>query len=91
MAFEKGNKIGKGRPKGTPNKMTMGVKEAFQHAFDTLGGADKLASWANKNPTEFYKIYSKLIPTDVKMDPTANKLIIEIQTFGSSKDKSETD
>lgn len=59
---------GKGRKKGSQNKLTRTVKEAFEAAFNALQdqpGA-KLDDWAKGNPTDFYKIASKLIPTDVK-------------------------
>ncbi len=68
--FKKGKKAGPGRPKGVPNKVTQTVKEAFEAAFRTLQdqpGA-KLDDWAKENPTDFYKIASKLIPTDVKAE-----------------------
>lgn len=68
-----------GRAKGTPNKFSLGAKEAFQFAFDKIGGAEKLGEWANRNTTEFYKLYGRLIPTDVKIDPDANKIIVEIR------------
>lgn len=67
MRFEKGNKISSGRPKGTQNKLTVSVKEAFAEAFKKLGGAKALAEWGMKNPTEFYKLASKLIPTDLNL------------------------
>ena len=54
-----------GRPKGSKNKFTQSAKEAFQLAFDKLGGAVGLAKWAKDNQGEFYKLYSKLIPIDV--------------------------
>ena len=60
----KGVKTG-GRTKGTPNKMTVAVKEAFRQAFDELGGVDALVTWAQDNQTQFYQLYSKLIPTEV--------------------------
>jgi hypothetical protein len=65
--FEKGNK---GKPKGTPNKLTATVKEAVQLAFNALQEDSKanLTTWGKKNPTEFYKIAAKLIPTDVKAE-----------------------
>jgi hypothetical protein len=60
----KGVKTG-GRTKGTPNKTTVAVKEAFKLAFDDLGGVDALVTWAKTNPTQFYQLYSKLIPAEV--------------------------
>lgn len=63
MPFQKGNKLG-GRPKGSPNKLTKSAREAFQLAFDAQGGSDGLVKWAKKNPTEFYKLYARLIPIE---------------------------
>lgn len=54
-----------GRQKGTPNKSTVAVKEAFREAFELLGGTQALVVWAADNPTAFYQLYSKLIPTEV--------------------------
>jgi hypothetical protein len=56
-----------GRKKGTPNKATTAVKEAFRQAFEDLGGTQALVTWAMENPTQFYQLYSKLIPTDVNV------------------------
>ncbi len=67
--FEKGNKQGKGRPKGSPNAFSRTAKEAFQFAFDELGGWTGLARWADKNNfnrTTFYKLYARLIPIDIQ-------------------------
>ena len=66
---------GKGQPRtggrvaGTPNKFTRTVREAFEHAFGNLqeDPAVKLEAWAKQNPTEFYKLAAKLIPTDVAL------------------------
>lgn len=66
---------GPGRPKGVPNKTTIAAKEAFSLAFDELGGWEGLAQWANASPankTEFYKLYGRLIPIDVKADVQAH-------------------
>lgn len=59
---------GKGRPKGAQNKTTVAVKDALTEAFAGLGGVAHLQSWANDNPTEFYRIWSKLLPTEFKAD-----------------------
>lgn len=69
MAFEKG-KSGNpnGKPKGTKSKLTASAKEAFQIAFEKLGGAEALSKWAKSNQTDFYKLFARLIPTDVTSD-----------------------
>jgi hypothetical protein len=58
---------GKGRRKGSRNKLTKKAKEAFQHAFDACGGVANLTSWARANPGEFYKLYARLIPTEQRI------------------------
>ena len=68
-------KPGPGRPKGSKDKLTRDAKQAFQYAFDKLGGADKLAEWAQENTTDFYKLFARLIPVDNRhSDPNGNAL-----------------
>ncbi len=64
----KGKKTGGGTRLGKPNKLTMAAKEAFQYAFDGIGGQDALAAWGRDNQTEFYKLFARLIP--VQQDTT---------------------
>lgn len=59
-----GHKTG-GRVAGTPNKTTVAAKQAFQMAFDGIGGVEALQTWAAENQTDFFKLFSKLIPQDV--------------------------
>ncbi len=67
MKFEKGNTKGKGRGKGTPNKLTSSFKQLVTDTFRSLEKTPKkgMASWAKENQTDFYKIASKLIPTEL--------------------------
>ena len=67
MAFHKGKPKTGGRKAGVSNKNTLAAKEAFQRAFDKIGGASALADWAKNNPSEFYKIYGRLIPMDTNI------------------------
>ena len=62
--FEKGNK---GRPKGAPNKLTATVKDTVLFAFNKLQEHPKanLLDWGRENPSLFYQIAAKLIPTEV--------------------------
>jgi hypothetical protein len=65
-----GRKTG-GRTKGTPNKTTTAVKEALGLAFEGLGGVPQLQTWAMDNPTEFYKLWVKMLPQDVNANVAA--------------------
>jgi hypothetical protein len=71
MAFEKGKPraTNAGRVAGTPNKLGTSVKDAFLEAFNLLQENDtvKLSAWGKENPTEFYKLCSKLIPAAIEM------------------------
>lgn len=55
-----------GRPVGAQNKSTKAIKDAFREAFERRGGADALLLWAESNETEFYRLASKLIPTEIQ-------------------------
>jgi UV DNA damage repair endonuclease len=50
--------------KGTPNKITKSVREQFASAFYELQEDSdvNLVAWGKDNPTEFYRLASKLIP-----------------------------
>lgn len=61
---------GKGRPKGVPNKTTVAVKEALHAVFQDIGGVERMATWAREEPGEFYKLYAKMIPAEVKTELT---------------------
>lgn len=56
---------GKGRRKGSQNKVTRAFKEAVLLAFHELEGVDGLVTWGRANRTEFYKIAARLIPHEV--------------------------
>lgn len=56
---------GKRTPKQLRDKKAA---EAFQQAFDLIGGVPRLALWADKNPDAFFSLYSKLIPSSVKAE-----------------------
>lgn len=63
--FEKGNG---GRPKGVKNKVTRSVREALLEAFVKMQEDPKynIYAWGKTNPTKFYEISSKLIPTEIQ-------------------------
>lgn len=73
--FKKGNS---GKPIGAVNKTTRMVKEVFADVFEELQNDPKvnLKAWGKNNPTEFYKLSSKLIPLQLNATVDAN-----IKTF----------
>lgn len=59
----------------------MDVVQAFNNAFQMMGGVPRLALWANQNPDKFYPLYAKLMPsTSVNISTEGNRLIIEHAT-----------
>lgn len=75
----KGRKTG-GRKKGSVNKVTASTKAALEKAFGELGGVPSLVKWAEEQPTEFYKLWSKLVPADVKVEGSgpAGAIVIRV-------------
>jgi hypothetical protein len=54
------------------------ITRAFNSAFEMIGGVPRLAVWADQNPTEFYKLYAKLLPSSSQIDHTGeHKLTVE--------------
>ena len=52
-----------GRAKGTPNALTVSVKEAVERAFEKLGGASYLEHVGRTDPRTFCALLSRLLPT----------------------------
>ena len=75
--FTKGmTKIG-GRQVGTPNKLTSTFREAVLLAYQNIGGHEAFSKWAAENPTEFYRIAARLIPTEIKN--MSNEITVVVQ------------
>jgi hypothetical protein len=56
---------GPGRPTGAPNKIGALVKQNIIAVFEGIGGTKSMINWARRNRTEFYKLYARLVPTQV--------------------------
>lgn len=81
-----GKRPGSGRKKGTPNKLTKTVKEAFEQAFNAMQAEPKvkLEAWGKENPTEFYKLASKLIPSEINAKVSAQEAAVDLLARGLS-------
>ena len=53
------------------------VVEAFQRAFDMIGGVERLTLWAHENPGDFFRLYAKLLPATTVNLGDAGHYIIE--------------
>lgn len=51
-----------------PDIKRQQVVNAFLDAFQLIGGTPRLALWGHENPTEFYKLWSKLAPRQVEQE-----------------------
>lgn len=70
-----GHKTG-GRQAGTPNKVTAAFKDAVRLTYDRIGGHEAFAAWARENPTEFYRIAARLIPTEIAAREGARIVVV---------------
>lgn len=64
---------GRGRPKGSKNKVGDEAKAVIAEAAEGLGGAKRLLQWAKADPANekafWATIYPKLLPLTVAGDP----------------------
>lgn len=72
MEAENLTRKGRGRPKGSPNKVGKEAKEVIAAAAEGLGGLTRLVEWAKSDPLNerafWASIYPKLLPLTVAGD-----------------------
>jgi hypothetical protein len=66
MPFEKGKPKTGGRLPGVSNKLTGAFRDAVRLVYGNIGGHEAFSRWAQDNPTEFYRIASRLIPGEMQ-------------------------
>lgn len=71
LGENRGN-AGKGRPKGSPNKITADVKRAILEAAEAAGGEGGMVGYltlqASENPAAFMTLIGKVLPLTVAGD-----------------------
>ena len=56
------------------------ARDSFQQAFEKIGGVDALAEWASKSPTEFFRLFTRLVLLTGEAGG-ADRLEVEIVRF----------
>lgn len=56
---------GRGRPKGSPNKVGAAIKDMIVQALENKGGVEYLERQAESNPTAFLGLVGKVLPLQV--------------------------
>lgn len=80
LGENRGN-AGKGRPKGSANKLTASVKDAIANAFEEVGGQAYLVKIANTDPKTFCALLGKVIPVQLAGDGD-NPVVIKVRIGG---------
>ena len=65
MTNKKPPAAGRGRPKGSPNKVQAAVKEMVIQALSDAGGIKYLVAQSRDNPTAFLTLVGKVLPLQV--------------------------
>ena len=78
MAFLPGRPKTGGRRAGVPNRLTTAFREAVQVVYQRLGGHEAFLQWAKDNPTEFYRIAARLIPTEIRDKGDDNRVLVVV-------------
>lgn len=79
-------KPGPGRPKGVRNRMSEARTDEILETFERLGGIEHMVSWAAKNPTEFYRLYGKLLPKEVKAEHSGGLDVVHKWLMGNGRE-----
>ncbi len=87
----KGVKTG-GRTKGSTNKITKSFKELLHATYQALESTPgkSMKEWALNNQTEFYRIASKLIPTELQHSGEIQQLIISKTVINKPRNDSNS-
>jgi len=57
------------------------VVAAFSSAFQMVGGVSRLALWADNHPTDFFKLYARLLPSAASDEMNAQGKIVVIHAL----------
>ena len=62
----------RGRPKGSPNRITQDLRESILQAYHKAGARDYLVGVARKRPDVFCALLGKIIPQETRLSVMAS-------------------
>ena len=69
MSAENLTNRGRGRPKGSKNKIGISAKQMIADCAEMLGGTERMVAWTQEDPANekafWSQIYPKLVPHEV--------------------------
>lgn len=77
---------GRGRPKGSLNKVNASLKDMILGALKDAGGKSWLARQAQENPVAFMALLAKMLPLELKQEATQPEPLT-IRVIGGLPDK----
>jgi len=77
MKTSKPPNAGKGRPKGSPNRITRDLREMIEGALQAAGGQEYLTRQARENPTAFMGLIKGLLPKQFSAEIQAQTEIVD--------------
>ena len=54
------------------------AREQLELAFEAMGGVEALTSYGKADPDGFYKLWSKLLPLQIKADVSINVMMVDL-------------
>lgn len=60
------------------------VTTAFHDAFELIGGVPRLAHWADSHPTDFFKLYARVLPSEAQAHGAESEDYKVIHSFPKS-------
>ncbi len=82
-ALTEGDPRWPGRPRGSPNRMTIAMRHAISAVFEDLqeghegrGEYPHFLAWAKENPTEFYRIAARQLPLQIEATGRAIGVVV---------------
>ena len=88
MAAPKGTRppaAGRGRPKGSTNKISADVKAMILAALDGAGGVEYLTRQAEKSPAAFMTLLGKVLPMQISGQDNEPLTVVRVRWEGADR------